>query len=347
MNRLYSLFAIASLSTSLWAQSPEKISYQAVVRNSSNELTINTEIGMQISILQGPEDLSPVYTETQTPTTNANGLISIEIGTGTSSDDFSTIGWSGGTYFIKTEIDPSGGTNYSITGTSQLLSVPYALHAKTAESLTETIPETDPVYSISLANGITEADTANWNNKLAAEIDADTTNEIQSLSYTGNSLSISNGNSVTINESKWTTSGNDILFNGGLVGIGLTNPPVACLDVYDNVGYPFFKFVSEDNVYTHWISDRLGVDDYQVGIDGGNNKFIIANTSLGNFPIVIHRDKIGINMLNPEVSLHIKDVMKLEPRNSAPSSPTEGMIYYNNTDHKVKVYTGSSWEDLN
>jgi hypothetical protein len=76
-----------------------------------------------------------VYTEIQTATTNINGLVSIEIGTGTSSDDFSTIDWSAGPYFIKTATDASGGSSYSIIGSSQLMSVPYALQSKTATTL--------------------------------------------------------------------------------------------------------------------------------------------------------------------------------------------------------------------
>src|SRR5690554_2619759 len=88
---------------------------------------------MQISILEGSANGTVVYTETQTPTTNDNGLVSIQIGGG---EDFDEIDWANGVYFIKTETDPSGGTNYSISGTSQLLSVPYALHAKTADSVT-------------------------------------------------------------------------------------------------------------------------------------------------------------------------------------------------------------------
>ena len=118
------------------AQAPEKMSYQAVVRNSSNSLISNTKIGMRISILKSSASGTAVYVETQKPTTNANGLVSIEIGAGTKiSGVFSTIDWAKGSYFIKTEIDPSGGTNYTtIVGTSQLLSVPYALHAKTSDT---------------------------------------------------------------------------------------------------------------------------------------------------------------------------------------------------------------------
>ncbi|WP_131508382.1 hypothetical protein [Meridianimaribacter sp. CL38] len=122
------------------AQSPEKMSYQAVIRNASNELVSNASVGMQISILQGNSTGTAVYTETHAPVTNQNGLISIEIGSGSViSGDLSTIDWSSDTYFIKTETDPDGGTNYTIIATSQLLSVPYALHAKTASTVTNPV----------------------------------------------------------------------------------------------------------------------------------------------------------------------------------------------------------------
>jgi len=124
----------------MFAQSPEKMSYQAVVRDGSDALVTSAAVGMQISILQGTANGNAVYVETQTPTANANGLVSLEIGTGTTSDDFASIDWANGPYFIKTETDPSGGTNYSITGTSQLMSVPYALYAKSAASVNETDP---------------------------------------------------------------------------------------------------------------------------------------------------------------------------------------------------------------
>lgn len=88
-----------------------------------------------MSILQGSETGFAVYVENQSTTTNANGLLSIEIRTGTSSDDFSAIDWTNGPYYIKIETDPAGGIDYTITGVSQILSVPYALHAKTADSV--------------------------------------------------------------------------------------------------------------------------------------------------------------------------------------------------------------------
>jgi hypothetical protein len=132
MKRNYTLLLFLFASVSILAQTPEKMSYQAVLRDAANTLLTNQQVGIQISILQTTITGSAVYTETQTATTNINGLVSLEIGTGTSSDDFSTIDWSAGPYFIKTATDASGGSNYSIVGTSQLMSVPYALYAKTA-----------------------------------------------------------------------------------------------------------------------------------------------------------------------------------------------------------------------
>jgi len=193
--RIITLIAAVLLTATVaWAQSPQRMSYQAVIRNSSNALVANIQIGMQISILKGSISGTVVYTETQTPTTNANGLVSIAIGDGAG---FSTINWANDIYFIKTETDPTGGTNYTITGISQLLSVPYAFHATTSESLTipitesdplfnswnkssgititerqvsdlkhfTTSDETDPKFNASVAKNITATDTAKWNNK--------------------------------------------------------------------------------------------------------------------------------------------------------------------------------------
>jgi len=123
------LFTLSVMFT--FAQSPQKMTYQAVVRDAGDVLVSNTPIGMQISILQTTPTGVAVYIETQVPTTNINGLATIEIGNGTVvAGNFSTIDWSAGPYYLKTETDPTGGTVYSISATSQLLSVPYALYAE-------------------------------------------------------------------------------------------------------------------------------------------------------------------------------------------------------------------------
>jgi hypothetical protein len=132
MKNNYSILVALFIVATTFAQAPEQMSYQAIVRDATGNLVTNQQVGMQISILQTTVSGTAVYVETQTPTTNANGLVTLEIGAGTTTDDFKSIVWSAASYFIKTETDPTGGSSYSITGTSQLLSVPYALYAKTA-----------------------------------------------------------------------------------------------------------------------------------------------------------------------------------------------------------------------
>ncbi len=175
----------------VFAQSPEKMSYQAVIRNSSDQLVTNQSVGMQINILQGSASGTAVYVETHTPVTNVNGLVSIEIGDGTMvSGDFAAIDWTDGPFFIKIETDPAGGTDYTITGTSQLLSVPYALYAKTAETISGTIIETDPVYSTSVAAGITATDTTNWNDKLDSYTETQTLSDVISQNNSAGNANI-------------------------------------------------------------------------------------------------------------------------------------------------------------
>jgi uncharacterized protein (TIGR02145 family) len=141
MKKYSILFCLFLQMVIAFAQAPEKMSYQAVVRNNNNVLVSNHAVGMRISILQGSATGAAVYTETQTPTTNANGLISIEIGTGSVViGTFTNIDWANGPYFIKTETDPNGGTAYTLTASNQLLSVPYALYAKTAQTALNGVP---------------------------------------------------------------------------------------------------------------------------------------------------------------------------------------------------------------
>ncbi|WP_343660446.1 collagen-like protein [Chryseobacterium sp.] len=133
MKKILSLFWILIGFFMGLSQAPEKMSYQAVMRNGSGQLLANQGIAVKVSILQGSPAGATVYSERLTGNTNANGLVSLEIGTGTIlTGTFATIDWSSGSYYLKTETDPAGGTNYTIAGTSQLLSVPYAMYAKTA-----------------------------------------------------------------------------------------------------------------------------------------------------------------------------------------------------------------------
>jgi len=111
-----------------YAQAPARINYQSVIRNSSNNLLVNTPVKIRVSILQGSATGSVVFSELLNPTTNNVGLVQLEIGSGSNqTGTISGIDWSKGPYFLKTETDPLNGSNYTLVGTTQILSVPYAL----------------------------------------------------------------------------------------------------------------------------------------------------------------------------------------------------------------------------
>lgn len=131
------LFLFSLLALTAFSQAPEKISYQAVIRNSSDEILIETQVGVQISILKNLSTGKVVYTEQRTVATNANGLMTLEIGTGTSNANFSDIPRHEGPFYIRTDIDPEGGSTYTLSAISEILSVPYALHAGTADNISD------------------------------------------------------------------------------------------------------------------------------------------------------------------------------------------------------------------
>ena len=119
----------------LLSQVPKKMNYQAIIRNSSNTLLINTAMKTRISILLNNSNGTLVYSELHSPISNSNGLVTIEIGTGVPIvGSFSNINWGIGPLYLKTETDPSNGNNFTIVATSQLMSVPYALFADSARA---------------------------------------------------------------------------------------------------------------------------------------------------------------------------------------------------------------------
>ena len=130
MKTIYTIIIVLFFVSGVWAQVPQGFSYQAVVRNANNELITNKSIGVKVSLLQGSENGNVVYSETHTPISNGNGLLTLAVGGGkVVSGEFTTIDWSKFPYFIKTEIDLNGGIDYTLISTSQLLSVPYAMFA--------------------------------------------------------------------------------------------------------------------------------------------------------------------------------------------------------------------------
>ncbi len=171
MKKYFFVILSMIISLSAIAQTPKKISYQAVIRDASHKLVKERDVGVKTNILKQItiDSFYSFYCETHNVKTNKNGLLTIAIGVGdVVSGNMQDINWGQGKYFVKVETDPEGGSDYTIEGTSQLLAVPYALYAQ---------------------------DVANKD-----DADANPSNELQTLSFdnaTGE-LKISDGNTVTI-----------------------------------------------------------------------------------------------------------------------------------------------------
>lgn len=130
MKKLFFFFAAVQSAMVLFAQPPQSFKYQAVVRDNSGNVIANQNVSFRIGILQGSPSGTLVYSETHSATANDFGLVNLEIGNGTVvSGVFANIAWASGSYFLQLEIDETGGTNFQVMGTSQLLSVPYALYS--------------------------------------------------------------------------------------------------------------------------------------------------------------------------------------------------------------------------
>ena len=248
MKNLFTLTLSLLTTILVFAQSPQKMSYQAVIRNSSGQLVTNNAVGMKISILQGSVSGIPVFSETQTPTTDANGMATIEIGSGTLvTGTFSGIDWSAGIYFISTETDPTGGTNYTITGTSQILSVPYALYAKTAGNGSLWSKSGSNIYFNSGRVGIGSGSPATYIHAHGTPVASRGQLSLSSPSGQGTFISFYEENSFKaylwydVNDQDLRlqnfTAG-DLNLNpfGGKVGIG-TNTPDYTLDVSGNINF--------------------------------------------------------------------------------------------------------------
>lgn len=155
-----------TLCAQTFAQGTNGFNYQAVVRDGNGNIIADQSVSYRFNILQGSANGTEVYSEDHALTTDDRGLVNMVIGTGSTSDNFLTIDWAASSYFLEVEMDENGGNSYTTLGTSEFNSVPFAMHALTASNVDDA--------------------------------DADASNELQNLSISGNSLSISDGNTVTL-----------------------------------------------------------------------------------------------------------------------------------------------------
>jgi len=304
---LLSLVAIATISLSSFGQAPEGFKYQAVVRDAGNLILNNQAVGMRLTIQEGSIGGTTVYQETFAPTTNGYGLVNLEIGTGTTTDDFTTIDWANGPYFIETAVDITGGTSYAVMGTSQLMSVPYALHAKTAEySIIDNVADADadPLNEMNTSvvlNG-TDLETTDGNGTLTADLsslvddaDADPLNEMNtSVVLNGTDLETTDGNGTIVTD----------------------------------------------------LSSLVDDADADVTNELQNIEqvLVVGNDANGNNIVNTGQIGIGTATPNPESSMEIATALPVifpsmtQAEVDAILTPVEGMVQFNTDAHKLQVY---------
>ncbi len=160
MKHLSLIVAAVLMGITAMAQSPSKFNYQAVARDAAGVVVSDGTVGVKVTILSGSATGTEVYSETHSATTNVYGMLNFQIGAGTgATGDISTIDWGSDAHFIKVEMDPAGGSSYTVSNTSELISVPYAEYANSALHVDDA--------------------------------DADSTNEVQMIMMAGDTLMLS------------------------------------------------------------------------------------------------------------------------------------------------------------
>ena len=189
MRRTLLSLAVVAIGLLTIAQTPNSFNYQAVVRASDGTILQNSTVSFRFSILEGTATGTAMYVETQSATTNQYGLVDLTIGSGTMvSGDMNSVDWSGEANFLKIEMDVDGGSSYADMSTQQLVAVPYAMHANTVtnsdnDNSNELQDLSKSGSTISLSDGGGDVTLD----------DDDASNELQTLSLTGTDLTLSDG----------------------------------------------------------------------------------------------------------------------------------------------------------
>ncbi|GAA5225258.1 hypothetical protein [Membranihabitans marinus] len=262
------------------------ISYQAVIRNSNNVLVKNANIGLRISILKGGGNGTILYSETQNVKTNPNGLMSIRIGEGmVLSGDFDQLDWSQDPHYLKTEIDPQGGSQYVLENVSALTAVPYAFHAKTADDVDDA--DADPLNEIQTIHFANHQLSIDQGNTVDLSSLANTDQQVLNYNSSNGELTISGGNSIflpiTQTGDQWGSQ--TVVVDHTLTGDGTVNNPLSVNQINQNSLWS--KNTDNDDIYynqgqvylANSNKDKLELDPNNISFRGENNVF---TTQLNN-----------------------------------------------------------------
>lgn len=314
------LFLTAQMALS---QAPQSFNYQAAVRDNANSPIANQNVGIRVLILETSASGTVVYSETHSVITSTIGLVNLAIGTGTVvSGDFTTINWGGDSHYVRIELDETGGTAYQPMGTSQLLSVPYALYSESSGGGGTTytagsdislagnvITNTAPDQTVTLTGTGGTTITGTYPNftvnstDLVNDADFDPSNEFQTITQTGTSVTLSDGGgtfSVSDGDTTlWKENGPNIYRLNTKVGIGNNNPQYR-IHVYDTLSpaYDYSSYydlvggsVAATNYRGVFVTiagtdgDNRGMQAMSEGVSAGNNTGMIgfADNGLDNY----------------------------------------------------------------
>jgi hypothetical protein len=280
MKRLLTTLATLLMTISLVAQAPQSFKYQTVVRYNTGEIMSNKSVSFRISMHEGSATGTIVYQETHATTTNPFGLANLKIGSGEIvSGTFSSINWASGSKYLEIEMDPSGGNSYVSMGTTQLLSVPYALFSETSGGDGDWTVSGNDVYTAVPGNvGIGTATPTTKMEIEGAESDPVIVkiDQTGALNWTGWRLD-RNGSSrwlIGMNNIddnllfRRTMSSTDMVIDvGGNVGIGTLNPTTK-LDIDGTLKATGFQMTAGPSNGYVLTCDASGIGTWQESLSG-------------------------------------------------------------------------------
>src|SRR5688572_16863895 len=322
MKKLLAVTTILLISNFITAQVPQAINYQAVARTADGVIIPTQNISVRFSILDVSITGTTLYSETHTVTTNSYGLFTLAIGKGTPvTSTFANINWASGTdKFLNVEIAPAGGSNYQLQGTTQLLSVPYALYSEKTRLLAGN-------NTINIANGNTIS--GNYQAGIGINI---TGNTISHNLVAGSGVNIT-GNVITnTGTNQWLPHANGIYYPAiGVPGnVGIRTTPDAGTAFVSNGNVPgvlegnaaLFTSSSPWHTSVSMLDSSVGVNNrYTFSLGGNGNTAVgpgnwgIFNHHIPKFALIIGglTNNIGIGMNNigngnveqPKSKLHV------------------------------------------
>jgi len=356
------------------AQQTLTIPYQALVRDASGNPLPNKQIGAEISLLQDSLTAVPFFTEIHNTTTNQFGQMDLQIGS-VETAVFDSIDWSVGKMFIRLEVDITGGTDYKEIATLPLLAVPFAKYAENAKYTEDAAGWKMNETGISFMDGNVGIGKTNPEVQLDVEGNIKIDGNVDSFGgiFQDDSVNFTLGSTSGIRPRIYLHGINSPTYPGKIymaapdnialmnnVGIGTLNP-YHSLQVGDADGR-YALFTSSSGIAykggvllsnsIQGISYRWKLSpSFNSSQNGSVLKLSLVNASDLETDLIIPlffqgNGNVGIGTSAPSRNLHVKDVMRLEPRSSAPSSPAKGDLYFDSSLNKLRVYDGTAWRNL-